>query len=193
MYLRLIMLDIDGVLNTARHIAYQVKMNGGKPKHFMDCNFDPAGLKYLKQIVDETDAYIVISSTWRITQSDYDKWEDSERLPVEKDIHWNRLVENLDSVGLADRIIGVTPRLHHPGDPAKGIEKYSNVPRGEEIDKWLKDNKDLGVTSFVIIDDDSDMAQYTNTHLAQTDFSTGIIARTVEKAIKILKEVPYED
>src|SRR5579885_3774360 len=58
---RLVFLDIDGVLNSMQFI---LKMQGlfDNPAH----QIDPDAVKRLNRITDATGAFIVVSSTWRI-------------------------------------------------------------------------------------------------------------------------------
>jgi len=55
--------------------------------------------------------------------------------------------------------------------------------RGSEIKDWMKD-KDI--ESFVIIDDDKDMDELTETNLVLTDSNKGLQKEDIEKALKIL-------
>lgn len=59
---KVIFLDIDGVLCTARsHMAF-----GGTKAHGFMQHLDPVGVKLIESLCDETGAEIVISSTWRV-------------------------------------------------------------------------------------------------------------------------------
>ena len=55
--------------------------------------------------------------------------------------------------------------------------------RGSEIKDWMKD-KDI--ESFVILDDDKDMDEMTETNLVLTDSNKGLQKEDIEKALKIL-------
>ena len=57
--MKVIFLDIDGVLNTEDTFR---KMIDG----FLDIEIDEFRVEYLKKIVDATDAKIVLSSSWKI-------------------------------------------------------------------------------------------------------------------------------
>lgn len=63
--MKIIFLDIDGVLNTEKHIRYL--LHNDLPTQDNDwCDFfDPKCIVKLKKIIDQTGAKIVISSTWR--------------------------------------------------------------------------------------------------------------------------------
>ena len=119
--MNIIFLDIDGVLNTWRFQDYQVK------HHECDSwnaqfNFDPICMKNLKELIDKTNAYIVISSNWRDTDNGI------------KDICNNlKLYEIIN-----DRYFSSTPLL-------------KDKTRGEEIKEWLYMFSDMDI-NYVILD-----------------------------------------
>ena len=139
--MKIIFLDVDGVLNSS-HDGFNIQL--GTSKH----------LKLLKQIVDETDAKIVLSSSWRIN--------DKTRLFVKN---------KLNEYGMM--LIGSTPDL--------------GGSRGEEIKRWLSETA-YPIEGFVILDDDSDMEEYTHGKLVKTDSNIGLQETDVNKAINILNE-----
>lgn len=159
--MKVIFLDIDGVLNTHNYFMKQVENNNGKINSDFQLNFCPESLINLKKIVESTDAKIVISSTWRGSA------DVSYHSPIRK--YWKAIIKNLGSVGLHNKIIGTTPLLEEPSI------------RGREITEWLKNNK---VDNFVILDDDDDMGTLKD-HLSQCGLE-GITENVREKAIKIL-------
>jgi hypothetical protein len=161
--LKVVFLDVDGVLNTGNYIIEQYNKTG-KPHSGHHSEFDPICMKNLKDLVDETDAYIVISSTWRLGNHETDEG-------------WMALMDRLNDYGLKDRVIGCTPDLSR---------KYNSMCcRGYEIQKWLDDNKDKNIGGFVIIDDDSDMYHLMN-KLAKCSFKDGFTFKVKRKALKIL-------
>lgn len=118
--MKVIFLDIDGVLN--------VYCRG---RDSYGCLFEPLFVDNLRWIIAETDAKIVISSTWRMSG-----------LSVMKEM-WSKRA-------LPGEVIDVTPTevelsLFKPPEFAD---------RGYEIQQWLDDNE---VEGYCIIDDDSDM------------------------------------
>ncbi len=149
--MKVIFLDIDGVLNCEN--AYRsgeckytewVNHHGDKDHHQSFCSWSK---ELLNKLIDETDAKIVISSTWRSSGIEFMKsvWE---------------------LEGMHGEIIGITPNFR--GE----VDGYT-IPRGCEIEKWLRDNgfshinwdKDTqqeyinktGIENYIIIDDDGDM------------------------------------
>ena len=166
--MNIIFLDIDGVLNTERYLTEQVEGNGGIVKHEMQFNFDPLAMANLKQIVDASNAKIVLSSTWR-TSFNLPFYSRGPLRPYRKAI-----MKNLDLFGISRRIIGITPVI-------------DSVSRGKEIAAWLEDNgMALGVNHVVIIDDDNDMAELTD-YLALCSGHNGITDMVRVKALEILK------
>ena len=135
--MKIIFLDIDGVLNSAND-KFSQKLE--TKKH----------LNLLEKLVKKTNAKIVLSSSWR-------------GIPSLRKIVENKMQE-IDA-----EIIDATRSL--PGT------------RGSEIKDWMKD-KDI--ESFVILDDDSDMDEMTETNLVLTDSNKGLQKEDIEKALKIL-------
>lgn len=164
--MKVIFLDIDGVLNTHRFFEEQLENHNGIIPEGVDfqTNFDPLAMKNLQEIVELTDAKIVVSSTWR-TSRDMPYNSSYRRL-------WEAIIKNLTSVGIHREIIDITPYL-------KG-----DVTRGQEIKEWLKDKNNI--ESFVIIDDDRDMDELTETNLAWCKGLDGINEEVKNRAIEIL-------
>jgi hypothetical protein len=149
--MKIIFLDIDGVLNCEN--AYRggeckytewINHRGEKDHHQTFCSWSK---ELLNKLIDETYAKIVISSTWRSSGIEFMKsvWQHE---------------------GMHGEIIGLTPNFR--GE----VDGYT-IPRGCEIEKWLRDNgfshinwdKDTqqeyinktGIENYIIIDDDGDM------------------------------------
>ena len=160
--MKVIFLDIDGVLNVI-------------PKGFDEYGgiFHENFVDNLKNIIEQTGAKLVISSSWRCMGVDWlkDMWG-FRKYPGE--------------------IIDITPNEH---DVFRyGINKHENkVIRGEEIKLWLMVNE---VDNYVIIDDDTDMLpeQFYNfvktsensDHEDCIDIGYGLTKKCSELAIKIL-------
>lgn len=49
--MKVIFLDIDGVLNTDRYLKILKKQNGGVSYYGMEFNFDPRAMRNLKEII----------------------------------------------------------------------------------------------------------------------------------------------
>lgn len=154
--MKVIFLDVDGVLN---HIRCNELC--GICIGILDSK-----VKLLKQIVDETGALIVLSSTWRYhwTRPDEMQLEDSEYL--------NNKFQNQD-LFIFDKT----------KDYVKGAD------RGGEIKEWLSRNK---VSKWIVIDDEI-FADFECLgiieHLIKTDFyKSGLEQSHVDIAIKLLND-----
>lgn len=147
--MKVIFLDIDGVMTTNKHLKMSDKYFG--------MEFDPEALSNLKYIIEKTDAWIVVTSTWRI----------GRRVTEMKDIFAN--------YGLNGRIAGITPVINNVPrgkEIAEYIESY-DISRRYKVDK------------FVIIDDDTDM-EHLSDYLIKTDFMVGLTKEQADKAIEML-------
>lgn len=70
--MRVIFLDIDGVLNNESHIVKLVELLGNEQylqllKDIQEIPFDYRSCKLLQELINETNAEIILSSTWRIS------------------------------------------------------------------------------------------------------------------------------
>jgi sugar-specific transcriptional regulator TrmB len=149
--LNIIFLDIDGVVNDA--IAQQERGY---------ITFEQHAMKYLKEIVHEADARIVISSNWR-----HFEWA------IEA------IKEELGKYGLVDKFIGCTPIL---------VQEMDKTIRPIEIRQWLDQNKNI-VKNFVIIDDNQYMGEFTYTNLAWCDHTKKINEDVKKKSLRILNVI----
>ena len=146
--MKVIFLDIDGVLNSAQSAIYHNFRTDP-----IESQFDvlcPISLALLQYIVEQTKSKIVISSTWRKYQS------------------FDDLVNFFKKYNID--VVGKTPIL--------------NTVRGLEIKHWLE--KHPKVNDFIILDDDSDMDEYTQTdHFIKTSHQVGL---SYFEAIKIINK-----
>jgi hypothetical protein len=164
---KIIFLDIDGVLAT--------------PEYLKDGQWalNPEKQKMLGRILSETDAEIVLSSSWR-----HNSLEDTK--------------EFMDKEGFlfVDKLVGVTIRAYQYLERGTGV--HLSIPRGVEIKQWIDTNihsnngkdwqrKKLNVEyTYVILDDDSDMLLEHKNNFIRTESSIGLTDKNVEKAISIL-------
>jgi len=169
--MHVIFLDVDGVLNSERFCRTLDEQHRQLGHHEVcECfrltrQIDRAAVARLNRLVAETDAKIVISSTWR-------------KLLDPPELH-RVLVEH----GLVAEIIGET--LDGYNDPEM-LEKFGAIDRifrGHEIDAWLGQHPE--VERFVILDDNSDMEMHKN-RLVQTDCEEGLLDEHVDLAIRVM-------
>ena len=154
--MKVIFLDIDGVLNSS---AYRSRMG---MQYFSEL-IDRRKMPLLKQIVEETGAEIVLSTSWRK--------------------YWNPGEKQLDPAGqhIADLF-----REH-------GLWIYSKTPvlenagRSAQIQAWL--NQHPHVDGYVILDDkDFGLPGTLRAHFVQTDLGgDGLEESQVRQVIQVLK------
>lgn len=155
-----IFLDIDGVMVTDFK-----DYNLGKERH----NLDKECIHNLNTIVENTDADIIISSTWRFRFNT----EDFQQVFFE------------DGFLYPEKIIDINPRL------TIKQKDYNFIPRGLEIENWIRNKTDSYLTTqykYVIVDDDNDMLLWHKDNFICVDTRKGlkdIIA--VKQIIALLK------
>lgn len=159
--LKVIFLDVDGVLNS--ELSREQERN-----HFdnwMEHEVSEMHVNNLKKIVDATGAQIVLSSSWRF---DHPKATGRDFIA---DPLMKILDRKLKAVGLD--IIDVTPDLR-------------GKIRGVEIQDWLDRHSE--VEKFVILDDDTDMTDAQKPFFVNTTFKNGLTEDLANKAIEILNK-----
>lgn len=154
---------MDGVLNSEDDLMiYREKNNITRCILYDEVEDRP--LKLLKEIIDKTSAKIVVSSSWRIGCCK------SGKESIFGDRLYSKLEKRLKDYGMS--IYDITPSL----DPG--------TQRGDEIRKWLSENL---VDNFIILDDDSDMCEFTNTeNFIHTTYKHGLTEELKNKAISVL-------
>lgn len=147
-----IFLDVDGVLN--HHETY-------KKKHInsLYSDLDSECLALFRKLVHSIDhVHIVLSSSWRLIESEMD-----------------RLEASFKEFGIP-KWIDITPYL----------EYEQGKTRGKEISQWLKENH-ICKDQIIILDDNSDMSDLKD-RLIQTDFMNGGFKEVhFKKALDMLK------
>lgn len=172
--MKIIFLDVDGVLNTSKTFkrVYDLFKNTGKK----ELEIDLFRLEYLKQIIDQTGAKIVLSSSWRRF---FDKI-DNKIIPLnEKGRSFYDLLNNYD--------IGIYDKLNNDFDNS----------REELVIDWLSKRDD--VESFIMIDDEPSLFNVlidrlivtsnvkNNQILTNMDDCYGLCERHIEVAKDMLK------
>ena len=149
--MKALFLDFDGVITLP-------------PKWIL--NLDKINL--IKKIVDETDAKIIVSSSWRADT-------------IENTINrsFNLQSEHNDTITwFINNLYDVTPGISD--------EQYKGTGRGGEIQTYLDHHQEFD--NYVILDDDSDMLDTQLYHFVQTNFEDGITETEANRAIKILNK-----
>lgn len=163
--MKIIFLDIDGVLNSADYgnsEFYLISTAGLSDAEIMlthhHHHLDPKAIQILNDLVKRSGAEVVLSSTWR------GRYTPEEMTVMLKDR------------GAEFEIKASTPKLF-----GKISER---IPRGKEIAAYLRGLEET-VESFVILDDHDDMLQLKK-FLVHTTMKHGLTQDDVEKALKIL-------
>ena len=172
---RYVFIDFDGVLNTERHHSELVS-SGQKCSDQYGPLFDPVAVGNLKRIVDETEAEIVIISSWKL--------EGVERMI---DIWKVRRMPGVLAGCTPDYISGMDLLNVNLEDPAA----FANLAgKGNEVKQWLKENspKKADGYRYVILDDVPDFLPEQEENYIQISPVVGITAGDAEKAILILKQ-----
>lgn len=179
--IRILFLDIDGVLNSQEYTKWcytddgkQYLVEGG------DIFVDRNAVNLIKRLCDEYDVRIVISSSWR-------------------DISLSATIKSFEEYKdlkcLNKYIVGITPKYHS-----------ENLMRGEEInvfydnirhfnlrnydkfyDRKYFSNKNFTNVLYCIVDDDTDMLRFQECHFIKIDNRTGITEKDINKVKHILK------
>ena len=149
--MKVIFLDFDGVLNSEKYVLNHSEYG---------VIIDPARMVLLKQIIDETQAEIVLSTSWRE--------------------HWEKIDENCNDTGKAINRIFNQFNLNI-------FDKTPSISRNreDEIESWLKNHPET--ENFVVLDDRFLDSPAIRGHFVKTDnYRSGISEENVNEAIKIL-------
>ena len=156
--MKIIFLDIDGVLNNANW--YKTEEFKAISDQEDRCHFDPKCISNLNTIIDQTHAKIVISSSWRMLK----QLEELKTL--------------FHQVGITGEIIGVTGVLHYK-------DTFQPAPRGLEILKWIHDNPEK-LQTYAILDDDRDMLDIQEKYFFNVDSNVGLTTEMAKEIINFL-------
>jgi hypothetical protein len=162
--MRVLFLDIDGVLNSADYLRNRRHVRRPTP-HSIDAPTVPR----LNAVTDRTGAALVISSTWRLSSG-------AAQLPYVLRDH-----------GVTGRVVGMTPSLMEETGEVQpcGYRSLRRRERGHEIQAWLDAHPECA--RFAIVDDNSDMAHLRH-RLVQTTWERGLQDEHVETLCALLGE-----
>ena len=159
--MKIIFLDIDGVLNSERSFlagSHKIATMPDVPycEKVLLATIDPIAVDLVNKICEEVDAYIVLSSTHRLHCDTIDDVRDY-----------------LAAIGInRARVFSATPRL--------------NTIRGIEIQTWIDDRPGT-VTAYVIIDDSRDTTPgQIAEHFVHCDGLVGLDSHGYFNALRIL-------
>lgn len=160
--MNIIFLDIDGVMNCEDfyHSSRYIR----DIKSYPISEIDPFRVEILNDIIQKTNAKIVISSSWRHGRT----------------IEEMRNIMN--EVGFKGEIIDFTPSC-----------SCRMCVRGNEIHRWIQDNEKLigkgyhQFNSYAILDDDSDMLYWQRNNFFHCDAYSGLTPNIAYKMINFFK------
>lgn len=174
--MKVIFLDIDGVVNSGPFLDSHQSMIPSRQKHHderAECNrlvelaqcdgwahdLQPSRVALLTELVKRTGAKVVISSSWRHNKSD------------------EAIAGALRCFGFNGEVIGHTPYGGHL------------LTRGGEILAWLAEHQgEYDIESFVVLDDDPKTGlDEVARHLVLTHFEVGLTRAHIEAAEKVLE------
>jgi hypothetical protein len=175
--MKVIFLDIDGVMNCQEEMLAMLEQN---PKNRSDVSLpSPTKCKLLKQLVEETGAEIVLSSSWRLSLQAIQNIIDTFR-PYGLRLDGFTCEGVLRSMFNGTEYKNIKPKhTHHC------YEGICIDDRGAEVAYWLIKHPE--VTNFVILDDESsDIIEWFPDNLVKTELLTGLTEEKVLECIKIL-------
>jgi len=158
--MRIIFLDIDGVLNS--HEFFERTQYNRSDFPYSDLN--PISIKKLNEIIRRTDASVVVSSMWRFGRAA------------------DELQYILENKGFEGRIVSTTPE-RGCSSCLRGNEILNWI---KENDHFTNCKSHREFRSYVILDDDSDMLYWQKDNFVKVNSSRGLSDDDVEKAVLIL-------
>lgn len=170
---KIIFLDFDGVLTNNEYAARLYEEGKPTSDQYGEL-FDPKAVEHLNQIIDETDAKIVVSSSWR-----YIGLAKLQELWQERGLHGQ--VIDITSLHAVDEFI-LENGLEWLENGYEGNELSS--PRSMEIEHWLRFRKGQ-IANYVILDD-LPMPSTFQPHFVQVNPVYGLLAPQVTQTIEIL-------
>ena len=166
-------IDFDGVLNTERYHSELVS-SGQKCSDQYGPLFDPVAVGNLKRIVDETEAEIVIISSWKLEGVD-------------------RMVSLWKARKMPGVLAGCTPDCISGMDllnvNLEDSATFANLAgKGNEVKQWLRENapKKADGYRYVILDDVPDFLPEQMENYIQVDSRIGITEDNVVKSVEKL-------
>lgn len=182
MNIKILFLDIDGVLNSEQYAEWCYTEEGKKYINEENGDFfvDKNAVKFIEQLCENYNVRLVISSSWReisleATKYAFDKYKDLKCL--------------------IKYIVGITPK-YHDEDSIRGNEIHdfliyignTNVRNYKQFydEDYFKFNDDELKIDYCIVDDDDDMMQYQQDNFIKIDNYSGITKNDIKKIKQIL-------
>ena len=170
---KVIFLDIDGVLNSTKTL-------------YEDSSLEDNLILNLKEIVNKTEAKIILSSSWRLSTYAIAKLMDNlDRFDL---VISGMTCDGVDLDWLKKYEFDTTKKyLDTKFDYDENKQIKITHDRGAEIFKWLCYHYDC---AYVILDDEiEDIKPYFDESvIVKTSYKTGLTKEDVKKAIQILNK-----
>jgi hypothetical protein len=173
--MRIIFLDIDGVLNHSNfYEERQKQIFAGKwsiTRPYSE--LDPICVNLLSEFCRKYEIKVVISSAWRATR-------DAEA--------FNEMFSHTLFEQPAFEVIGITPSAHHDA-----------WVRGNEILWWMQENEELlgcryhDYYDYCILDDDGDMLLWQKNNFLKVDRYVGLTPQDIFEMKKIFRLKLYDN
>lgn len=154
MTLRVLFLDVDGVLNSNAYLAANPgAFDRGGPEGYLSM-FDDAACARLEVVTRVTGAKIVISSSWRFVHT------------------LGQMRGYLAAKGVTAEVIDFTPIGYNPDLPGDDSFGTKMTCRGHEIAAWVDAHPELD--AYAVVDDNSDMDGVRD-RFVQTTWERGLL------------------
>lgn len=153
--MKIIFLDFDGTMDTARYELI-LRISGQPSIDAYGTVFDPECVWNLKQIIEKTEAKIVVSSSWKSIMT------------------FEELLDMWEKRGLPGEVIDTTPY-------SLGCRN-----RGDEIDLWLKECGEECQYVILDDIDESNFNEHQLARLVVVDPVQGLNEEAAERVIKLL-------
>lgn len=151
--MKVLFLDFDGVITT----------------YDSNWNIDLNKLLLIDRIIEQTDAKIVVTSSWKHGSKDVEDFKEK--------ICARRCSKNLNGNMQLEKFVG---QIYDITDGCG----Y----RGKEVEDYINAHKDE-IESYVILDDDSDFTEEQLFNFVQTDTYEGITEREVKLCVCVLNKI----
>ena len=177
--MKLIFLDIDGVLNSLEFYEEFYTKN----KKPASNDVDERLVKNLQTILKTTEAKIVFSSSWRFSFDYVGEVEKELQVPEDTILNYPSLVDK------KQKFINILKKYNIQILGRTG--RRDDNQRGLEILDWLKENKkqkQYQIENYIVIDDDTaDIVPYIDEkHFVHTSFEKGLTEEKMNEAINKL-------
>lgn len=163
--MKIIFLDIDGVLNTSK--TFMKRKKYWEETGVWTLEIDEFRVEYLKRIIDETGAKVVLSSTWK---KDFEN-VDGKVVPIhEKGEALLNILKKYD-IELYDI-----------------LKKGYSLPREDLITIWLNEHPDT--ESFIVIDDETThLKRFVDKELIKTSIlENGVMLKNMDDCIGLCED-----